>query len=905
MAIALEAKIEFKQLCDTLEDVAKTHDVKKKEQILQTFIDKCRNVGDKLKIEYSESDVSLYPILRLILPDLERQRGPHNLKQVSLANLYAHVYGFAKNSDSYKKLANYRDLPSSGKFIGNDFADRAYCVLNKKLPRISTGFTIARINEFLDSISERNTNVTRQQKVETFRVLFRQITGFEMKWMTRIILKDLRLGIGTQRILHIYHPDANDKSLVTNDLREICNQLHNPKIKLKKCGIQIFSHFKPMLLERCNIENISELFRDNDLYYVQTKYDGERSQLHMKNGKFKYLTRRGYDITNKYGYGETGSSGFLTAVFTRCLNPNCHSFILDGELMAWHKEKKIFSTKGMNLDVKNLSASSHHQPCFVAFDVILHNDILLVDTPYKDRLKLLNNIFTEEEGSLIVCQSTLISNREELLKEFNTCLRNNEEGLVIKKCNMKYKPNIRDGNGCYKIKAEYSDNLVQDIDLIILGGYYGEGKYIGIIKSFMMGVAAPANKGENPSQFFSIVSVSTGIGDETLRHLQTKLAPYWIKERPENIMGPKGNQPDMWIHPEHSIILTIRATEMIRSNKYPIGYGLRFPRVMNVRMDKPWYSPCTTLELLSLAKDGGIIQKLTKQEATLHDIDQVPVSKLQKIASRSKSIEHNMCDKRVVPLTRLLDGKEICVINGTDELSKEQIEEILQQHSAKIVQNPINTTFCVIVGNNRTIRGKEVVNSGKYDVVTLDWVKRINTNINRSDWTSLIDFLPWELLCSRNITRHQVRENYDEYYDSFVVDADEESLKRSFGKIAKPIIFELTGNPFTSEQEKEMDKELFGSTSPYSLFRDIIGFFENQSCNAKFKFRFMSGTIKDNIDSSVTHVFVEDNEKNVIMRNMKAYEQISTKIVKCTWIEECFRNGRICEITDYLTSKRE
>jgi len=55
MAIALEAKIEFKQLCDTLESVAKTHDVKKKEQILQAFIDTCRNVGDKLKIEYSES----------------------------------------------------------------------------------------------------------------------------------------------------------------------------------------------------------------------------------------------------------------------------------------------------------------------------------------------------------------------------------------------------------------------------------------------------------------------------------------------------------------------------------------------------------------------------------------------------------------------------------------------------------------------------------------------------------------------------------------------------------------------------------------------------------------------------------------------------------------------------------
>lgn len=64
----------------------------------------------------------------------------------------------------------------------------------------------------------------------------------------------------------------------------------------------------------------------------------------------------------------------------------------------------------------------------------------------------------------------------------------------------------------------------------------------------------------------------------------------------------QGNQPDVWIHPEHSIILTIRATEMVRSNEYPTGYSLRFPRVINVRTDKPWYSLCTTSELLSLAK---------------------------------------------------------------------------------------------------------------------------------------------------------------------------------------------------------------------------------------------------------------------------------------------------------------
>lgn len=74
----------------------------------------------------------------------------------------------------------------------------------------------------------------------------------------------------------------------------------------------MFSHFKPMLLERCSIEDIEKLFRNSDSYYVQTKYDGERSQLHMANGKFKYFTRNGYDITNNPGYGETGSSGMIS-----------------------------------------------------------------------------------------------------------------------------------------------------------------------------------------------------------------------------------------------------------------------------------------------------------------------------------------------------------------------------------------------------------------------------------------------------------------------------------------------------------------------------------------------------------------------------------------------------------------
>ena len=62
------------------------------------------------------------------------------------------------------------------------------------------------------------------------------------------------------------------------------------------------------------------------------------------------------------------------------------------------------------------------------------------------------------------------------------------------------------------------------------------------------------------------------------------------------------NPPTIWIKPVNSIILQLRATEIIKSTVYPLGYSLRFPRVVAVRNDKPWYSACTTAEFLSFVK---------------------------------------------------------------------------------------------------------------------------------------------------------------------------------------------------------------------------------------------------------------------------------------------------------------
>ncbi|XP_026675159.1 DNA ligase 4 isoform X3 [Ceratina calcarata] len=873
MSETIASNVKFEELCTVLEEVSKASGEKKKTDTLEKFISKCRN---KLKSLPPETDVSLFPILRLILPRLERERGAYDLKHKSLAALYTRVFCLGTNQAN--SLKQYKTSVSS-KITGCDFAERALSILKNRLPRKSSDFTIERINLFLDDISSKTDIGSKEEK---FKILLRKTNGLEFKWITRIILKDLRLGIGDKKIFAVYHPDANSMFEVSSDLHQVCDTLQDPFSRHQQ-GIKIFSHFKPMLLERYQIEDADKLFANGEQYIVQCKYDGERSQIHMKDGKYKYLTRQGYDITNNPGYGESNSSGFMSSVLGRLLNSQVKSIILDGELIGWHKTRKELGSKGMNYDVKKLTEKSHHQPCFVAYDIILYNDELLNNEPYEKRLEILKDAFKEEEGCLLLAESNKISNSEQLCKRFNRSMKDKEEGIVLKKCDSKYRPNVRVGTGCYKIKAEYSDGLVQDVDLIILGGYYGEGSFIGLIKSFLMGVASPPTApGENPAKFFSVVSVSNGLPRNTLEELGKMFEDKWQAECPENVLPPRRDPPTLWIRPENSIIFTIRATEITSSNDYPTGYSLRFPRVTCVRTDKPWHSVCTTDELSSLIKDARPIQKLTKREANCEDIEEPSEVKRPKAAKRrpikveEKMSNFTIYDNPPTYITRLLENKEICVVNGDDEFSKEQIEIILSQHKAKVVQSPLKETYCIIVGDVRKPRANHFIRSKEYDVVTVDWFRRVTKEEN---WSSLGDFLPWELLSSRESTKNRLAQYYDDYYDHYTIDADEETLLRSFKRI----------------------EELFDTgVSPHSMFRGIVGYFKDQSDLTKYEFQFMAGTIKESIDDSVTHVFINNDNVSPELQDFIDGISPTLTISKSDWIGECFKQNAVIPYSKYL-----
>lgn len=91
------------------------------------------------------------------------------------------------------------------------------------------------------------------------------------------------------------------------------------------------------------------------------------------------------------------------------------------------------------------------------------------------------------------------------------------------------------------------------------------------------------------------------------------------------------------------------------------------------------------------------------------DIGEASETKVRKTTNRrsprseEKLPKANIFDNPPLPLTRLFNDKEICVINGNDDLPKERIEKILLQHRAKVVQNPLKENYCIIVGNVKTV----------------------------------------------------------------------------------------------------------------------------------------------------------------------------------------------------------
>ncbi|XP_069060350.1 DNA ligase 4 [Pleurodeles waltl] len=894
------SQVPFVDLCLTLEKIQKTKARPDKAKYLREFIDSWRNFHNALhKNEINTSD-SFYPAMRLILPQLERERMAYGIKETMLAKLYIEVLGLPKGGKDALKLLNYR-APSGSHGDAGDFAMIAYFVLKPRFPTHGS-LTIQEVNDLLDAIANNNAAKKKDLVKKTLLQLITQSSALQQKWLIRMIIKDMKLGFSQQTVFSIFHPDATELHNVTTDLEKVCLQLHDPTVCLSDVSIMLFSAFKPMLAAIANIKNIEKQMH-NQSFYIETKLDGERMQMHKDGDVYKYFSRNGFDYTQQFG--SSPLDGSLTPFIHNVFRIDVQNCILDGEMMAYNPNTQTFMQKGSKFDIKRLMDDSELQTCYCVFDILMLNDQKLAHESLRKRYEILQKIFTPITGRLHLVHRTEASSRKNVVDALNEAIDNREEGIMVKDPLSIYKPDKR-GEGWLKIKPEYVNGLMDELDILIVGGYWGKGQRGGMMSHFLCAVAETSPPGAKPSLFHTVCRIGSGYTMKELYDLGLKLAPHWKvyrkRDPPVNILCGL-EKPEVYIEPCNSVILQIKAAEIVASDMYKTGCTLRFPRIEKIREDKEWYE-CMTLEELDELKE-----KASGKLASKHfDVDDEPHEKKRKTVPKPKKViailEHHKAPdlSSVSKISNMFEDVEFCVMTGTDEHSKADLESKIAECSGIVVQNPGQDTYCVIAGSEN-VRVRNIISAKKYDVVRAEWLLQCIEIKQRVAWQ------PCHMIHMSPSTKEHFASEYDSYGDSYYTDTDPAQLRTVFSRIIG------CKEKLPLDMIADLEQRYSWDVSPLTMFRqnsiyvDLFSKMNDPSSRVPasrleiiaLQLRFHGAKVVTQVAEGLSHVVIGNDHTRV--REIKALRRSfekKFKIVSELWVRDSLNQRRLQNESAYL-----
>jgi DNA ligase-1 len=233
------------------------------------------------------------------------------------------------------------------------------------------------------------------------------------------------------------------------------------------------------------------------------------------------------------------------------------------------------------------------------FDCLLHEGEDLTSRPYRERRKTLESIVEPNEG---VRWSTvrITDSVKEAETFFDEALQAGCEGLMAKALESTYDAGAR-GFQWIKFKKEYSAELNDTIDLVVVGAFAGRGKRAGTYGALLM-----AAYDEQADVFRTTCKLGTGFDDETLRTLPERLRPWRRERRPARVDSKL--EADVWFDPR--IVLEVRGAELTVSPVHTAatgairpgaGLAIRFPRFTGKwREDKGPEDATTVKELLEM-----------------------------------------------------------------------------------------------------------------------------------------------------------------------------------------------------------------------------------------------------------------------------------------------------------------
>jgi len=514
---------------------------------------KTRFVADFLKKVEDEELLEIVPYLILgkVFPDWdERELG---VGEKLLIRAVAMATGI-----------NAEWIENSVKDTG-DLGESVALALQKRRQKSFFGqpLTIKRVYKTLVKVAETTGEGSQDRKLKYLANLFMDAEPIEGKYLARTILGTMRTGVaeGLLRdaiaeafkvkveLVERAYMLTSDFGFVTKIAKLEGNE------GLSKVTIQIGKPIKPMLAQMA--ANVREaLIEMGGEAEFEIKYDGARVQVHKDGDKVIIYSRRLENVTKS-----------IPEVVERIRKSiKSGKAIVEGELVAVGEEgrPRPFQYVLRRFRRKyNIQEMIEKIPLELnLFDTLYVDGENLIDTPFIERRKKLESI-VEANQWIKVAENLITKSPEEAEEFYHKALDMGHEGLMAKRLDAVYEPGNR-GKKWLKIKP-----TMENLDLVIIGAEWGEGRRAHVLSSFLLGAYDPGT-----GTFVPVGKVGSGFTDEDLIEFTKMLKPLIKKE--------KGK----FVEIEPKVVIEVTYQEIQKSPKYESGFALRFPRYVALRDDK-------------------------------------------------------------------------------------------------------------------------------------------------------------------------------------------------------------------------------------------------------------------------------------------------------------------------------
>jgi len=465
--------------------------------------------------------------------------------------------------------------------------------------------TLERIYETLFRIAKLGGKGSQDLKMKYISSLLNDATPLEAKFVLKILLGTLRLGIAENTIMDAlaiaFTGKKENKEQIENaynvssDLGKVSLLIATDGIdEIKKFKISLFSPIRPMLADRVKSEK-EAIKKMPERFAAEYKLDGERVQIHKQANEVVLFSRRLENITQYYPdivenvkKSLSVNEGVFEAEIVP-VNENTGEFLPFQELM--HRRRKYKLEK----------AISQYPITVNFFDVLYFDKKDCLNLEYSERRKILEKLVNEDNFSKLV-PMLLVKNENEIEDFLENSINSGCEGLMLKTLDAPYRAGAR-GSNWLKLKREYRNELGDSLDLIVIGAYFGRGRRTGLYGTLLLGTYNP-----DKDNFPSVCKVGTGFTDESLDQLYQILSNKITLKKNSRVVSEM--EADVWFEPE--LVLEIVASEITLSPIHKTGlnlirkgsgFALRFPKFTGkIRFEKAVEDASTDEEVLTLYK---------------------------------------------------------------------------------------------------------------------------------------------------------------------------------------------------------------------------------------------------------------------------------------------------------------